>query len=74
MNSLILLALLGLNLWTLSRVIRLRKVVFALIQFNAGLVENMKKDQKFSRDSEEYALETIYGVWRKLTGERDRRQ
>jgi len=37
-------------------------VLFALIQFNAGLVENMKKDKRFSRDSEEYALATVYGV------------
>jgi hypothetical protein len=40
--------------------------VFALIQFNAGLAENMKKDKNFSRDSEAYALPTVYKVWNML--------
>ncbi len=68
------LILLGLNLWILSRVNKLRKVVLALIQFEAGLVENMKKDQKFSRDSEEFALEGVYSVWRMFTNEPDCRR
>lgn len=54
-------------LWLiLSRVNRLYATVRELIHFVAGLVENLKKDEKFSRESEEYALENIYRIWRLL--------
>jgi hypothetical protein len=69
MSLFIILVLMGFNLWTLSRINKLRKVVWTLIQFEAGLVENLKKDRKFSHDSEEYALESIYSIWRMFTNE-----
>ena len=71
MTLFIILGLVALNIWTLFRLNHLRKVLLALIEFNAGLVENMKKDKRFSRDSEEYALETVYGVWRMFTKKPD---
>jgi hypothetical protein len=39
------------DIWTVSRILHLRRVVFSLIKFNAGLVENMKYDK---------------GVWRSI--------
>jgi hypothetical protein len=60
----IIIVLMGTNLWTVFRINRLYKVVWALIQFEAGLVENMKTEKQFSRQSEEYALEGIYSVWK----------
>lgn len=65
------------NIWTVSRMLHLRRVVFSLIKFNAGLVENMKYDKEsgaqFSGRSQEYALETVYSVWREFTQEPDSR-
>jgi hypothetical protein len=75
MTLAIVLVLVALDVWTILRVNELRRVVFSLIKFNAGLVENLKKDGIFKRDSsvtarsqsEEFALETIYSVWREFT-------
>jgi len=66
MTLFVVVILIALNLWTMLRLNQLRNVVFALIQFNAGLAENMKKDKNFSRDSEAYALPTVYKVWNML--------